>query len=126
MFCPDCQTEYVEGVTTCGDCGVPLVEKLPPEPPEPPEPAETVEVWTGNEELLYNFLANALAQAGIEYHSRTDESTYLFGSAGGFGPPFSLWVHRDQASRARELIQECLKSFETEPSGEGTSEAEPS
>ena len=120
MFCPNCRTEYVKGVATCADCGVSLVDKLPP------EPAETVEVWAGNEELLYNFLANVLAQAGIEYHSRTDESTYLFGSASGFGPPYSLWVHHDQASRARELIQECLKSFETESSGEGTSEAEPS
>lgn len=120
MFCPNCRTEYVEGITSCADCGVPLVETLPP------EPAEIAEVWTGTEELLYNFLANGLAQAGIEYHSRTDQSTYLFGRASGFGPPYSLWVHRDQASRARELIQECLKSFETGPSRQGTSEAESS
>lgn len=32
MFCPQCRTEYVAGVTTCADCGVPLVDTLPAEP----------------------------------------------------------------------------------------------
>lgn len=31
-FCPKCRTEYVPGVRTCADCGIPLVASLPPEP----------------------------------------------------------------------------------------------
>ena len=30
-WCPECKNEYVEGITTCADCGVELVEKLPEE-----------------------------------------------------------------------------------------------
>lgn len=28
MWCPKCKNEYVAGITTCADCGIPLVEKL--------------------------------------------------------------------------------------------------
>jgi hypothetical protein len=31
-FCTKCRTEYVPGVMSCSDCGVPLVEALPAEP----------------------------------------------------------------------------------------------
>lgn len=30
-WCPKCKNEYVEGITTCVDCGVDLVEELPDE-----------------------------------------------------------------------------------------------
>lgn len=112
MYCPNCRVEYRAGVTECADCGAPLVEELPP---EPPEPAATVEVWAGSHNLLFDFLANALTQAGIEFHGRRDQSTYLFGSPSGFGPPFSLWVHRDEQAQARKIIEDCLQSFESEP-----------
>lgn len=28
MWCPNCKNEYVEGITECADCGVPLVDSL--------------------------------------------------------------------------------------------------
>jgi hypothetical protein len=30
MWCPECRSEYREGFAACADCGVPLVEHLPP------------------------------------------------------------------------------------------------
>jgi hypothetical protein len=40
MFCPNCRAEYRRGFTRCSDCGVDLVEVLPPpsfQDPEVPE-----------------------------------------------------------------------------------------
>lgn len=31
MFCPQCKCEYLEGITECADCRIPLVERLPEE-----------------------------------------------------------------------------------------------
>ncbi len=33
-WCPKCKNEYVEGMTTCAECGVDLVAELPEEPDE--------------------------------------------------------------------------------------------
>ena len=31
MWCPKCRNEYIDGVSTCVDCGCELVEELPVE-----------------------------------------------------------------------------------------------
>lgn len=28
-YCPNCQTEYTEGIKTCADCGEPLIDEMP-------------------------------------------------------------------------------------------------
>ena len=43
MFCPKCRAEFVSGITICSDCGIPLVERLPPE--SKPEYRKLVEVF---------------------------------------------------------------------------------
>jgi hypothetical protein len=37
VICPKCHAEYVYGIAFCYDCGVDLVDALPPEPQSEPE-----------------------------------------------------------------------------------------
>src|SRR5437899_10688032 len=37
MFCPNCRAEYRPGFARCSDCGIDLVEILPPQNPGDPE-----------------------------------------------------------------------------------------
>jgi hypothetical protein len=41
MFCPNCRAEYRRGFTRCSDCGVDLVEVLPPPSFQDPEVRES-------------------------------------------------------------------------------------
>ena len=42
MFCPQCKSEFIEGIRICPDCEVDLIVELPPEPA--PEFVDYVEI----------------------------------------------------------------------------------
>ncbi len=69
-YCPDCLTEYVEGITKCDDCGADL---LPGSPPEAPPSAElpdfrnsrlvAVHIFSGATALLDADVARSILKA---------------------------------------------------------------
>jgi len=111
-FCPQCRAEYVKGVKECKDCGVPLVDALPP--PDVHEDREKlVPVYGPDTEVEAGFLINLLQQEGIEaelYPSWDKQSAMwwkLFSDAGGrWG---SLVVLEHEAERAKEIIKRFLE-----------------
>ncbi|MCP4202559.1 MAG: DUF2007 domain-containing protein, partial [bacterium] len=77
-----CRGEFVDEVTTCPDCGTPLVSELPEEK-EVDEPF--VKVFRSADASLLPVIKSVLSGAGIPYVIQGEEAQglYPFGSLGG-------------------------------------------
>jgi hypothetical protein len=109
MFCPQCESEYRDGFTTCVDCDTALVDRLPAADLAPDDPFVTV-LETGDPGLLA--LARSLLEAeGIPSLFLGEGLQSLFG-AGTLGAGFNIavgpvhiQVPTSQAERAWELLE---------------------
>ena len=120
-YCPDCLTEYQQGVVECMDCHVPLNPGAPPPPAAPkkmePEPQLVrLRTFYGPTAQLEAHLAKNLLQSqGIACMSPGEEEPILGIDA------LQIWVREDDAEQAAEILKAYLDSPqpEAEPSGDG-------
>ncbi len=97
MFCPDCGSEYEDGVERCSDCGSALVAALPEA--RPPGYVEYVEIPGVYDAGAMAVVKSLLGGEGIE-HYFSDENVY----AGKIPLQGRLMVRADQADAAREIL----------------------
>ena len=64
MFCPECRSEYVAGVSVCEECGAPLVAELPAVPP--PEYVAYEEILSTLNPGEIALMKSLLEEAGID------------------------------------------------------------
>ena len=100
MYCPQCNAEYVEGVTQCADCGVELVG-------EPPDPGAQLS-YVNYEQLLatYNpgdvaILKSVLDSEDIQYYFEGEDFLYSTPMV----QPTQLLVRTEDVERAQKLIK---------------------
>ena len=127
MYCPNCRTEYREGFTTCSDCGVELVQELPPE--EPVEHPEFEAVMTVTDLATLSAAKAALEGAGIEFLADGEETQDVFGGMGGEFAPMAGVVQievpvKDVEEARRVLADLVVPEAEFEAQGEDDSETE--
>jgi len=65
-YCPQCKNEFVEGTTTCEDCGLSLVDELYKGPPDSSTVDELVEVWRTQGEVDAQLIKSLLEGNGID------------------------------------------------------------
>ena len=109
MFCPECRSEYVEGVMKCPDCGIALIDKLPPE-----EYGGAREDATDYLPLVRTFSAKDIALihsilggTNICYFIRGEGLTHLRPLA----DPAILMIAEEDIEDARELLKDLPLSF---------------
>lgn len=115
MFCPRCGAEYREGFTMCADCGIALVHD---EPMKPAEEAEYVEY----EEIVRTF--NPADVALIRSVLDGEDITYFFKGENfllvrPLVEPAALMVKKDEAARARNLLEGLNLRYKGITGGEG-------
>jgi hypothetical protein len=108
-FCPQCKAEYREGFTTCADCGLALVPELPPEPPDEIDPVETEMIMDLPDAVTAMGLQALLEGEGIPVWVRSFDTTYLDGVTANIAGTWGrLWVRKEHAARARDLIAQWM------------------
>jgi hypothetical protein len=105
VICPRCGDEFREGIAACPDCGVALVDELPPETP----PRLAILETTGDPdrlavllEKLETALVPYVVEAGTALSLLDDESTPDLSTP----EPWQarIWVPGSAATRAAEVI----------------------
>lgn len=111
MVCPECGGEYRDGFFQCADCGVALVDELPPPLPAPPD-HELVTVLETGDPAEVAFVESLLRDAGIPFYKKGDSLQDLF-ALGRLGSGFSLiagpvafQVTEENAEAATELLSD--------------------
>jgi hypothetical protein len=101
--CPNCNYEYVEGVTFCPDCGVRLVDESLFEKPEDWTEENWEVVYTSNKDYEIDMLKDNLESTGIT-------ATVLSQKDRNFPAPgdlsvIKLLVRREDLNAALSFIQ---------------------
>ena len=112
-YCPNCLTEYVQGTTTCEDCGAALAPGSPPQAPPPTQNAGfgdsklvTVRVFSGPTALLDADVArNILQSQGIPSFVPGEISAELLPVL-----DVSLLVREEDAEQASRILRDYLES----------------
>lgn len=108
MICPKCKAEYVQGITVCADCDVPLVDKLP-ERDTGEDIQETGQNEVGFAEIFVTFDATEIALvksildgAGIDYYIKSEHFTF----SRPFEDPARLHIREDQLDEALDILKD--------------------
>jgi len=115
-ICPNCNSEYIEGITICPDCGVNLVDEALLEKPEEWTEENWEVVFTSNKDYEVEMLKDNLESAGI-IATILNQQDRNFPAPGDF-TVIKLLVRKEDVNAALDFIQKLNSE-----SGEGKEES---
>ena len=105
MFCTECRSEFIAGITRCPVCEVDLVDSLPCEPE--PEFVDYAEVLATYNPADIALIKSILDGEGIQYFFKGEHFMYMRPLA----DPVRLMVKADQVESAREVLKDVKLSI---------------
>jgi hypothetical protein len=98
MYCPECKTEYVEGILLCADCGVALIPELPVELSNSIGDDEYEGILTNLNASDIAIIKSLLDSESIDY--------YIHGEFSSVFVVHSLMVSKSQVDEAKEILKD--------------------
>lgn len=105
--CPNCEYEYVEGITICPDCGTRLVDDKYFVPPEEWTEENWEVVYTSGQEYDVEMLRDNLESAGIKT-AMLSQKDRNFPAPGDFSL-VKLYVRKEDVQAALNFIEQIKK-----------------
>ena len=118
MYCPQCRTEYLQGVIICPDCDSRLVTTLVPESVVEAEYTELVTVFSTASPNAYLVAKSLMESADIDYYAKGDVSSDLIVGKLGFNVAvgaYEIQVRPEDEEPAREILADMDKEVEELP-----------
>ncbi len=114
MFCPNCRSEYVDGIRQCTDCGSPLVDALPPDPGT----YKFVEVLSTLNLADIAVIKSILDGGEIHYYFFDENFNHLYPLV----QPARLYIRDDDVDQAKELLKDFSITYPGLLQGENSRE----
>ena len=105
MYCPECKSEFIDGIKICPDCDVSLIEELPPEPE--PEFVDFEEVLATYNPADIALLKSILDSEDITYFFKGEN----FQHVRPWADPARLMIRIDQVEKVTDLIKDLKLSY---------------
>ena len=109
MFCPQCKSEYKEGVFVCADCGASLVPQLPKENKGKDLEFVCIIETTFSAEIA--MIESILEGSDVDYYIQGGNIITM----SPYADPVRVLVVKEHVGRAKELLKDldlsCTASF---------------
>lgn len=124
-FCPKCRTEYINGIVTCADCGLPLVDKLEEQPDLPLREEEPVFLTTLSDSFYANYIEAYLKENQIPVLKKHHGAgAYVEVVMGNSSLGIDLYVRASDFEKAVQLLHSITTPSEFSENAEQTEKNE--